>query len=63
MFFHDSDTFPGYDELDPGIRDLVRFLRERHGFNTTDSGDGSKAATMDCAMPFPHVVIKIDGDD
>ena len=28
-----------YDELDPGVRRLVRALRE-HNFMTTDSGDG-----------------------
>jgi len=29
-----------YDELDPGIRKLVRLLRD-NGFDTTDSGDGA----------------------
>lgn len=44
-----------YDELDPGIRERVRKMREA-GFNTTDSGDGvSKIGYMECALPFPHV--------
>lgn len=29
-----------YDELDEGIRETVRLL-QRHGFQTTDSGDGA----------------------
>lgn len=44
-----------YDELDPGIRDVVRAINE-WGWTTCDSGDGvSKpdfARTFDC----PHVV-------
>lgn len=42
-----------YEELDSGIRDTVRFLRE-NGFNTTDSGDGTKT-DMECAIKEPHV--------
>jgi hypothetical protein len=42
--------------LDPGIRELVTQLRRR-GFNTTDSGDGSKSPQMEGALPYPHVVI------
>lgn len=46
-------------ELSPGVRDLVVWLR-RHGFETTDSGDGSSHATgMECALPFPHVVMTV----
>jgi len=49
-----------YDEIDPGIRDVVRRLREA-GYNTTDSGDGvTKFAeggeAMDCALPYAHVL-------
>lgn len=29
-----------YNEIDPGVRETVRWLRERHGFDTFDSGDG-----------------------
>ena len=47
-----------YDELDPGIRETVRWLNER-GFRTTDSGDGSKAAEMPCAMAEPNVAISV----
>lgn len=47
-----------YGELDPGIRDTVRLLRDA-GFDTTDSGDGvSKPQDWydsGEAMPFPHV--------
>jgi len=46
-----------YDQISPGVRDLVRELRGR-GFETTDSGDGSNhAAGMECALPFRHVAI------
>jgi hypothetical protein len=52
-----------YSNLDPGIRDVVRLLRER-GFNTTDSGDGvskvAKHGPMDGVLPFPHVVALLD---
>ena len=50
-----------YNELDPGIVDVVRFLN-KHGFTTTDSGDGvtkfnsSCEPLMQCAIPFPHVI-------
>lgn len=49
-----------YDDLDPGIRRVVRLLNQ-HGFRTSDSGDGSKAATMPCAVDYPMVVIPVDG--
>ena len=43
--------------LDPGIVEVVAFLR-RHGFRTTDSGDGrSKGDTMDCALDVPNVAM------
>lgn len=45
-----------YDSLDEGIRETVRMLRG-HGFKTCDSGDGSKAATMSCAVDFPMVAV------
>lgn len=48
-----EDTFD-YSKLDEGVREVVRHLRAK-GFNTTDSGDGTKAATMECAVPFPMV--------
>ena len=43
-----------YDTLDPGIRDVVRAINE-WGWKTCDSGDGSKAGTMECALDHPHV--------
>lgn len=57
-----------YEQLDPGIRDLVRRLREA-GFDTTDSGDGvSKPPEwyqpdergITEAFDFPHVVCKTE---
>jgi len=47
-----------YEELDSGIRDIVRKLREA-GFETTDSGDGSKYDTMGGALAYPHVFIEV----
>lgn len=47
-----------YEELDPGIRQVVRLLRT-NGFDTCDSGDGkAKVAAMECALAFPHVAMK-----
>ena len=45
------------NDLDAGIRFTVRFLRA-HGFDTCDSGDGSKAGTMEGALDVPHVFIR-----
>ena len=47
------------DSLDKGIRRTDEWLQLR-GFVTTDSGDGSKAETMECAMDIPNVAIAID---
>jgi hypothetical protein len=49
---------PPWADLDPGIVSAVRLLWESD-FDPTDSGDGSKAATMGCAMPFPHVFCRV----
>jgi hypothetical protein len=53
-----------YDELDPGVRNLVRWLRHPdHCFYTTDSGDGVSKFKDDpdyAALPYPHVVIVVD---
>lgn len=46
-----------YEDLDPGIRGLVRWLRDRD-FETVDSGDGvSKEGVYDDFLPFPHVAM------
>lgn len=45
-----------YASLDDGIRATVQGLREA-GFNTTDSGDGSKAGFMEGAMDRPMVAV------
>ena len=45
-----------YDELSPGIRDLVRELNDL-GYETTDSGDGTNYQEgMECALPYRHVI-------
>lgn len=49
-----STTAINYDALDPGIRAMVRAINE-WGWETCDSGDGSKAGEMECALPYPHV--------
>ncbi len=46
-----------YDELDPGIRATVRWLRA-NGFETIDSGDGKTKQDWiaeGAALDFPHV--------
>ena len=44
-----------YADLDVGIRNTVRLLRDA-GFETTDSGDGvSKPQIEGCTLPVPHV--------
>ena len=48
--------------LDAGIRDLVIELNAL-GYETTDSGDGTKADTMECAVDFPMVAIKSTRED
>lgn len=53
---------PPWDELDAGIRDLVRALW-RAGFTPVDSGDGSRTgdkADMECALDVPHVFMTCD---
>lgn len=46
-----------YNEIDPGVRRLVRWLNDR-GYRTTDSGDGvTKVGTMDCALRVANVAI------
>jgi hypothetical protein len=51
-----------YSELDDGIRDVVVRLNEQ-GFQTTDSGDGSKHDKMEGALPFLHVFCVVDEID
>lgn len=59
-----TDDDINYDELDPNIRNTVRWLRS-HGFNTTDSGDGkSKLKTGEFddndLINIPHVAMTAD---
>lgn len=57
---------PDYDTIDPGVRRLVRLLRE-HGFDTNDSGDGySKIAQgydPEQMAHVPHVATRMLGAD
>lgn len=49
-----------YSQLNPGVRTLVRELREQHGFLTTDSGDGTNLANgMECALEERHVYMQV----
>lgn len=56
-----TDLFD-YTQLDSGIRETVRFIRDA-GFNTTDSGDGVSKGGFDDVLSgnlgFPHVVVRI----
>lgn len=45
-----------YEELDPGIRELVRWLRSL-GFDTCDSGDGESKPQERRFLDFQHVFI------
>lgn len=60
----DEDFDP--EELDPGVRRLVLWLRGL-GFDTTDSGDGRTklAAGFDegSALPYPHVAICVEPEN
>lgn len=49
-------------KLDEGIRRLVVMLRD-YGFNTTDSGDGSKADEMEGAVPFTMVAMRVENPE
>ena len=54
-----------YETLNPGIKDLVRELREVHCMDTTDSGDGETnvALGMEGALTERHVFILVELDD
>lgn len=54
-----------YDELDPNIRKLVKYLNDK-GYTTCDSGDGKYKFEVlgwskdDCALNIPHVFMQCD---
>lgn len=48
---------PNYEEMNPGIRQTVKWLREL-GFETTDSGDG-KTGDCECDHPYPYVAMTV----
>lgn len=53
-----------YSELSPGIRDLVKELREVHHMGTSDSGDGTNFANgMEHALEERHVFIVCEVDN
>lgn len=47
-----------YSELDPGIRDLVKELREKYGMDTCDSGDGVSKPESDRVFHERHVFVQ-----
>lgn len=50
-----------YSTISPGIRELVRELREEHGLETTDSGDGTNHKMgMECSFKERHVFMQVD---
>ncbi len=55
---------PPYDELDPGIRETVRWLFNNQ-FDPTDSGDGVSKPTGGnwCNQPHPHVYMTVREPD
>lgn len=50
-----------YEELNPGIRQTVRWLRQL-GFDTTDSGDG-KTHEHECDRDCAYVTIRVDPEN
>lgn len=50
-----------YEQLDPGIRETVRWLNNR-GFKTTDSGDGRTKPRSARTVEGPHVFITTTPD-
>lgn len=50
-----ADDFD-YEQLDPGIREVVRLCRD-NGFETTDSGDG--CCEIPCAYGGPMVAMVV----
>lgn len=46
-----------YDELDPGVRQIVKHLRMK-GFRTIASGDGVSKSADSLALPFRHVLVQ-----
>lgn len=54
--------YPSWIEaVDEGIREFVLFLWEL-GYETTDSGDGSKYPEMECALPYANVFGRVPDD-
>jgi hypothetical protein len=49
---------PDYDELDPGIREVVRLLFGA-GFGTTDSGDGKTKGEFGADYPHVHIFVPV----
>lgn len=52
-----------YSTIDPGIRQVVKFLHDQCGLNTTDSGDGASKPMDEGNLPFPHVFAVVEDLD
>lgn len=53
-----------YEQLNPGVRELVQELRELLNLQTTDSGDGTNFKNgMGGAMEERHVFIQVEVDE
>lgn len=52
------DLHEFYEQLDPGIREVVRFIRSE-GYVTTDSGDGKTKPPGPDVLPYPHVACQV----
>lgn len=55
--FSDEPDFD-YEMLDPGVRDMVRWLRKK-GYETIDSGDGVSKPAETRTISRRHVVIRL----
>lgn len=60
--FMDISNDLDYNQLDMGIRKVVRWLREQ-GFETTDSGDGESKSDGARVFDMPHVAIRCTRKD
>lgn len=54
-----------YNDIQPRMRPLVRFLRLQLKLDTCDSGDGVEnvEAGMECAVDYPHVTCLLSDVD
>ncbi len=50
-----------YDQLDPGIRETVKWLHS-FAYRTTDSGDGVSKPAEQRTFDVPHVAIRLHAE-